>query len=181
MKEANVDHESHRMTPEEKAPLFKRIVDDVRAIIDGPGELESKMQDICQIMANKIGYYDWVGFYLVCPDKERCLYLGPFVGDPTEHVNIQFGEGICGQSAETKQIFVVPNVCEVTNYLSCSPKVQSEIVVPIMDDEKFLGELDIDSHLIDPFSKEDEDMLQAIADMLASHLELDNYICNYNQ
>ena len=58
----------------------------------------------------------------------------------------------------------------MTNYLSCSPSVQSEIVVPIMKGEEFLGELDIDSHLIDPFSKEDEDLLQGIADMMAELL-----------
>ncbi len=170
MKESRVDHEEHRLGPEDKQHLFKRILDDVKGIVEGPGELNDIMQDICQIMANKIGYYDWVGFYLVDPDKERCLMLGPYVGDPTEHVNIQFGEGICGQSAVTKEIYVVPNVCEVTNYLSCSPSVQSEIVVPIMKGEEFLGELDIDSHLIDPFSEEDEDMLQVIADMMADLL-----------
>ena len=170
MKESRVDYEEHRMEPEDKQPLFKRILDDVKGIIEGPGGLEDKMQDICQIMANKIGYYDWVGFYLVDQTKERCLVLGPYVGDPTEHVNIQFGEGICGQSAETKEIYIVPDVCEVTNYLACSPKVQSEIVVPIMLGEEFLGELDIDSHIIDPFTKEDENLLQGIADMLAKYL-----------
>ncbi len=170
MKENRVDMEVHRMEPGDKKELFDRLLADIRTLIASHEKLEDKMQDICQLMANKIGYYDWVGFYLLDPHKERCLVLGPFVGDPTEHVNIQFGEGICGQSAETKQIYVVPNVCEVTNYLSCSPTVQSEIVVPIMLDDDFLGELDIDSHLIDPFSQEDEDFLQAVADMLAEYL-----------
>ncbi len=175
MKENRTDTEVHRMEPEDKRILFKRLLDDIAAIVDSPEDVRDKMQDTCQLIMNKIGYYDWVGFYLVCPDKDRCLYLGPYVGDPTEHVNIQFGEGICGQSAETKKIYVVPNVCEVTNYLSCSPKVQSEIVVPIMKGDKFLGELDIDSHLIDPFTQEDEKFLQDAADLFADVLLLNSH------
>ena len=128
------------------------------------------MAEVCQLLADRVPYYNWVGFYLVNPEKERELVLGPFVGDPTEHVNIQFGEGICGQSAETKRIFVVQNVCEVTNYLSCSPKVQSEIVVPILRGGKILGELDIDSHMLAPFSAEDEEFLSGIACILADLL-----------
>ena len=155
------------MKSDEKKVLFKRLLDDARNIVNSQGKVEDKLQDISQILANKVDYYDWVGFYLLDPHKDRCLVLGPYVGDPTEHTNIQFGEGICGQSAETKEIYIVPNVCEVTNYLACSPNVQSEIVVPIMNGDDFRGELDIDSHLIDPFTKEDEDLLQAIADLLA--------------
>ena len=154
----------------EKRELFERLMGRVREIMQGNEADRDKMARICQLLADEVSYYDWVGFYLVNPDKERELVLGPFVGDPTEHVNIHFGEGICGQSAETKKIFVVQNVCEVTNYLSCSPKVQSEIVVPILRGGEILGELDIDSHEIAPFSVEDEYFLVRIADLFAEIL-----------
>jgi len=158
------------MDREGKSALFGRLMGEIRGIMADPGERGGKMAEVCQLLADRVPYYNWVGFYLVNPEKERELVLGPFVGDPTEHVNIQFGEGICGQSAETKRIFVVQNVCEVTNYLSCSPKVQSEIVVPILRGGKILGELDIDSHMLAPFSAEDEEFLSGIACILADLL-----------
>ena len=151
-----------------KRVLFGTLMGQVKKVIAGRGERKEKMAQVCQLLADNVSYYDWVGFYTVKPDKERVLELGPFVGDPTEHVNIQFGEGICGQSAETKRVFVVQNVCEVTNYLSCSPKVQSEIVVPILKGKEFIGELDIDSHELGPFSAEDEEFLKEICRMLAA-------------
>jgi GAF domain-containing protein len=147
----------------EKKELFGILMDRVREILDGQGDTAEKMAHVCQILKDEVYYYDWVGFYLVNPEKERELVLGPFVGEPTDHVNIHFGEGICGQSAETKKIFVVQNVCEVTNYLSCSPKVQSEVVVPILRNGECIGELDIDSHVLAPFSAEDEEFLTEIA------------------
>ncbi|MFO7618803.1 MAG: GAF domain-containing protein [Thermoplasmata archaeon] len=158
------------MESKDKRELFERLMGRVGEIMRGDGADRDKMARICQLLADEVNYYDWVGFYTVNPNKERELVLGPFVGDPTEHVNIQFGEGICGQSAETKKIFVVQNVCEVTNYLSCSPKVQSEIVVPILKDETILGELDIDSHTLAPFSEEDEIFLTEIAELFAGIL-----------
>ncbi len=89
---------------------------------------------------------DWVGFYLVDPHREERLVLGPFSGEPTEHTSIAFGEGICGQAADTLQVFVVDDVEAESNYLSCSPSVKSEFVAPVMMKGVLVGELDIDSH-----------------------------------
>jgi len=146
--------------------LFKKTV----VIVNGKGTREEKMMDICMLLSERVSYYDWVGFYMVDPDKPRYLKLGPYVGDPTDHVVIQFGVGICGQTAETKQIFVVPDVAQQTNYLSCSPAVKSEIVVPVFKGGDFVGELDIDSHEIDPFTKEDEEFLTKVCDELSTVL-----------
>ncbi len=158
------------MDRQAKKKLFGDLLGRVEGIIGGRGSAAEKMAGICRLLAEGVDYYDWVGFYLVNPERDRELVLGPFVGDPTEHVNIHFGEGICGQSAETKKIFVVQNVCEVTNYLSCSPKVQSEIVVPMLREGNFVGEIDIDSHELEPFSEEDEEFLSSIASLVATIL-----------
>jgi len=158
------------MDPQAKKELFSAIEGRARLIVGGPGSPTEKMGGICRLLEENVPYYNWVGFYLVNPNRERELVLGPFVGDPTEHVNIQFGEGICGQSAETKKIFTVQNVCEMTNYLSCSPKVQSEIVVPILRGGEFIGELDIDSHELAPFSADDEIFLSNVAQMFVKIL-----------
>jgi len=102
------------------------------------------------LLVENVPHYDWVGFYLVDKAKKE-LVLGPFVGEPTEHVRIPFGRGICGQAAERRTTFVVQDVSKEGNYLACSPKVKSEIVIPLFKGGEIIGELDIDSHTLSPW------------------------------
>ena len=122
------------------------------------------------MLKENVSYYDWVGFYLVNPRKQSELLLGPYVGEATEHVRIPFGKGICGQAAETKKTFIVQDISKETNYLSCNPHVKSEIVIPIFKGETIIGELDIDSHELSPFTKEDAAFLKKTGEMVAKIL-----------
>jgi len=68
---------------------------------------DAKLKAICKLLKDNVSYYDWVGFYFVDKKKQKELLLGPFVGEPTEHIRIPFGRGICGQAAELRKAFVV--------------------------------------------------------------------------
>lgn len=118
----------------------------VENIIQSDQSREIILQKIADLLDEQIPEFNWTGFYLASKTEERMLELGPYVGEPTDHVKIPFGTGICGQAADTHDTFVVQDVSQADNYLACSVEVQSEIVVPIMKDGKFVGELDIDSH-----------------------------------
>jgi len=131
---------------------------------DEPDEI---LERICAVLKDEVSHYDWVGFYLVDPDAERELVLGPYVGAPTEHTRIPFGKGICGQAAATESTFIVQDVTQETNYLSCSPDVRSEIVVPILKEDVIVGELDIDSHALAPFTDQDQAFLDAVCAQVA--------------
>jgi GAF domain-containing protein len=144
----------------------ERILEGVKSITTG--EIDDKLKKVCQLLFDQVEHYDWVGFYLVSDIKERELVLGPFAGEPTEHTNIAFGEGICGQAAETGKLFLVQDVTKETNYLSCSPIVRSEIVLPIFKDGILVGELDIDSHQLEPFDEMDTILLNGVCDLVAS-------------
>lgn len=122
------------------------ILEKVDDIIESDAARNEKLQSICELLNREVDVFDWTGFYLASEDEERMLELGPFVGEPTDHSRIPFGTGICGQAAETLDTFVVQDVSKADNYLACSVDVKSEIVVPILKGEKFIGELDIDSH-----------------------------------
>ena len=129
--------------------------------------VNQKLQQICEELDREIEAFDWTGFYLVDPESPNELVLGPFVGEPTEHTRIPFGTGICGQAAESKDTFIVQDVNEATNYLACSIHVQAEIVVPIMDRDRVLGEIDIDSHSRNSITEEHRNLLEQLADDLA--------------
>ena len=124
---------------------------------------------ICELLQKEVAHYDWVGFYFSDFDT-RTLHLKAFAGIPTDHTTIPFGKGICGQVAESNKNFVVPDVHAQDNYLACSLATKSEIVVPVYADEKLVGQIDIDSHQLDPFTAEDHELLEWVAEFVADRL-----------
>lgn len=122
---------------------------------------EEKLFKICELLSKAVAYYDWVGFYFANHDTQT-LHLGPYVGAETDHTVIPFGKGICGQVAVSNANFVVPDVVAQDNYIACSFTVKSEIVVPIFVDGQNIGQIDIDSHVLNPFTAADERFLEFV-------------------
>lgn len=145
------------------------LKDRIDQIIATAATTEEKLQQICDYLEAEISYYDWVGFYFKNGDKEE-LKLAQFTGEPTEHNIIPFGKGICGQVAISNENFVVQDVTEQDNYISCGWKVKSEIVIPIFVNDENIGQIDIDSHTINPFTKEDELLLEYVCNQVANIL-----------
>jgi L-methionine (R)-S-oxide reductase len=136
--------------------LKKRLL----SILESPKHnTEEKLEKVCHLLDQEISYFNWTGFYFKNGDKDE-LKLGPYVGAPTDHTIIPYGKGICGQVAVSNETFVVPDVKEESNYLSCSIDTKAEIVVPIFKDGQNIGQIDIDSHTVDPFTAEDKELLE---------------------
>ncbi|WP_367771909.1 GAF domain-containing protein [Flavobacterium sp. WC2421] len=127
---------------------------------------DEKLLIICQLLNSSIEYYNWVGFYFANHDT-KTLHLGPYVGAETDHTVIPFGKGICGQVAVSNDNFVVPDVAAQDNYIACSFTVKSEIVVPLFANGQNIGQIDIDSHVIDPFTEADERFLEFVNEEVA--------------
>ena len=145
------------------APLIK---DKFFFIINNNKALEDKLQEICDLLKDQVGHYDWVGFYFKNGEKEE-LKLSKFSGEPTEHTIIPFGKGICGQVALSNENFIVQDVSKQNNYISCGWKVKSEIVIPIFVKGENIGQIDVDSHSVSPFSKEDNNLLEFVCNEVA--------------
>lgn len=135
-------------------------------IIEESESSKVSLQSICNFLKQEINYYNWVGFYFKNGDKEE-LKLAQFAGEPTEHTIIPFGKGICGQVAVSNKNFVVQDVTEQDNYISCGWKIKSEIVIPIFKNDKNIGQIDIDSHTKSPFTKSDEELLEFVCEQVA--------------
>ena len=131
--------------------------------------INQRLLNICELLETNIDYYNWVGFYFKNGDKHE-LKLGPYVGEPTDHTIIPFGKGICGQVAVSNQNFVVPDVKAQDNYIACSITVKAEIVIPIFVNGENVGQIDIDSHAVSPFTPEDEQLLEYVCGKVATIL-----------
>ncbi len=132
---------------------------------------ESRLKTLCKFLHEILPDYDWVGFYWNHPEKPRTLKLGAFAGAPTEHVEIPFGKGICGQVAESNEFYITGDVTKEANYIACSVETRSEIVYPIRRNGTFIGQLDIDSHTPDAFDQQDVELLEAVCAYIG-----DNYL-----
>ena len=140
----------------------------IRSAIAAAPDADSAMKQAVELLKDGVPEYSWVGIYLMEGDDE--LVLGPFVGKPSPHTRISLGSGICGAAAAEKATIVVDDVNADPRYLACSIETRSEIVVPIMDGPRVLGEIDIDSDQPAAFGAADRALLEPIASQLAERL-----------
>ena len=144
-------------------PDFNRFLDQIDEIVRSDQDRDSKFESICKLLALSVSHYNWVGIY-IADNENKQLNLGPYVGKSTSYIMIPFGKGVCGQVAEKQVIIVVQDVSKKENYLPCSLEVKSEIAVPIIKDNVFVGEIDIDSFVLTPFTDKDEELLTKVAE-----------------
>lgn len=139
-------------------------------------DLESKMKSMSKDdflnhvvkKLNEVEHFNWVGIYLVEGDD---LVLKTFSGPrETEHKRIPIGKGICGLAAKVGKTIVVQDVSKDTRYISCFPSTKSEIVVPIIKNEKVIGEIDVDSDYLNAFTENDKSFLEEVAKIIERKL-----------
>jgi L-methionine (R)-S-oxide reductase len=108
--------------------------------------------------------FNWVGFYVL---KGKFLELGPYIGAASEHTRIAIGKGVCGTAVAEDADQNVADVRAQENYLSCSLETRSELVVLVRNSRgRILGQIDIDSHVLNAFGAEEERWVKKVADEL---------------
>ncbi|MEW6411837.1 MAG: GAF domain-containing protein [Candidatus Zixiibacteriota bacterium] len=146
----------------------QRLISNVKAAIaDKKNETEVLTVAVVLIDAFSEGF-DWTGFYMM---RGGILEVGPYVGPETPHTKIELNSGICGAAASSKQSVVVDDVNADPRFLACSITTRSEIVVPLMDGDTCLGEIDIDSNRPAFFTDDDRIMLEEIARIIVRKLK----------
>ncbi len=143
----------------------------IQKIFSQKNTIDNKLQAVCDLLKKEKQFYDWVGFYFKNGNKKE-LKLAQFAGKPTEHVIIPFGKGICGQVAVSNQNFIVEDVTQQDNYISCGIDVRSEIVIPIFKNGENIGQIDIDSHTINAFNEDDTKLLEFVCELVSSDIKL---------
>lgn len=139
---------------------YSKLLDAITKEMDA-GPIQKSLLKICESLNQNVKSFDWVGFYIM-NHESNTLHLACYVGEETEHNIIPFGKGICGQVADSGQTFLVEDISKEGNYIACSINVKSEIVIPIYENKKLLAQLDIDSHTIRAFGKEEQEFLESL-------------------
>ena len=150
---------------------FREILSEIERRSTTLDDVLALQEFIVHLIAQRLPYYNWVGFYMLDPQDASVLVLGPYHGAPTDHVRIPVSEGICGAAVAQGETVVVDDVSADPRYLSCSIETKSEIVVPIRVRGQIVGEIDIDSHDLSAFGPEDRTFLEECADLIGGFME----------
>jgi GAF domain-containing protein len=152
-------HFEHAATKSEK---YQSLLPQIAALIASETDQIANMANFSAVLKEVFSFW-WVGFYIV---KQEELILGPFQG-PLACTRIQKGKGVCGKAWATKQSIIVPNVADFEGHIACSAASKSEIVIPILQQEKVIAVLDVDSEHLNHFDEIDELYLSKIVALLA--------------
>lgn len=135
--------------------------------------LQNWLKEIQNISPN---LFDWVGLYFdsrySVQDLPEGLFLGPFIGEETEHIFISKDAGICGMALREKRTLNIKDVHAVPEHIACSLTTKSELVIPLYNNEnEMVAELDIDSNTFDAFSQDIQNKVEAKAKEFSNLLE----------
>lgn len=153
--------EELNITATDKEEKYKQLLPQIKSLLHGESDLTANMANVCAALKYGMNFL-WVGFYLV---KENELVLGPFQG-PVACTRIAKGKGVCGKAWETSQTVIVEDVELFPGHIACSSLSKSEIVLPLIKNNKVAAVLDVDSDKLSAFDKIDEQYLQEIVDLI---------------
>jgi L-methionine (R)-S-oxide reductase len=150
----------------ERMGLREDLRSEVEALLTSDAQDEEVLNEVVRRIHEAHPSWDWSGIYLLTGDV---LVLGPRTA-PADHSRIGIGEGVCGTAVSEDRNQIVEDVREVENYLACSLHTRSEIVVLIKDDDKIVGEFDIDSDTVGAFTHEDEALLEEMGLLISGRV-----------
>ncbi|TWR31270.1 GAF domain-containing protein [Mucilaginibacter pallidiroseus] len=145
------------ITTASKEEQYKSIIPQIEALLQGEPDLVANLANISAALKEQFDWF-WVGFYLV---KNEQLVLGPFQG-PVACTRILKGKGVCGASWEQAKTLIVPDVDAFPGHIACSSLSRSEIVLPLLQDNRVVGVLDVDSADLAAFDEVDAQYLEQI-------------------
>lgn len=105
---------------------------------------------------------NWAGFYVLDTTVPDQLILGPFQGKVACQT-IKVGRGVCGNAAALKITQLVPDVTNYPGHIACDGETKSEIVVPLVKNDRVVGVLDIDCLESCGFDEVDVKFLEKLA------------------
>ena len=143
----------------DQAGDYAQLADELAGLLKGEKDFVANAANTSALIFEALPDLNWVGFYFL---KEGELVVGPFQGKPA-CVRIALGRGVCGTAALERKTIIVPDVDAFPGHIACDGASRSEIVVPLMQGQKLLGVLDLDSPRLARFDEGDARGLEKLA------------------
>ena len=144
-----------------KEDKYLILLPQINGLLTGEEDLIANLANVSAALKETFGFF-WVGFYRVIDNQ---LVLAPFQG-PIACTRIKYGKGVCGTAWKETRTIIVPDVDAFPGHIACSSASRSEIVVPVIWEDKVIAVLDIDSDQPDSFDETDQIFLEKIVELL---------------
>lgn len=148
----------------------KQLLYEIGMKLSGSLRLDEVMTQILESL-KKVVDFDGAGVYLANPktgDIESVVSIG-YEANGDQHLKI--GEGLTGTVAESGEPVIVPDVNADDRYVSARQATRSEIVVPIVLEDRPIGVMNLESDRLDAFSERDRSLMGAFAAQAAISIE----------
>lgn len=152
---------------EDRVKDYELLIKQLSALSEDENDEIALLSNASSLLNQFLDKVNWVGFYLWKNDE---LVLGPFQGLPA-CVRIAYGKGVCGTAIATRETQRVEDVHAFPGHIACDAASQSEIVVPMIINEKIYGVLDIDSPIKSRFDETDQKYLEKFVETLITYLK----------
>ena len=144
------------------AEAYDELASQANAVLEGIDDDVAAMATMSSLIHTAFGHL-WTGFYRVV-EPGALLRVGPYQGT-LGCLEIQFGRGVCGTAAATRETQVVEDVMTFAGHITCDARSRSEIVVPVFGrNDELIAVLDIDSDSVGTFSSEDRVGLEKLVE-----------------
>ncbi len=138
--------------------------------------------DLNEILKNiaktlkKIVYYDAIAIYIF--DKEennlKTLYFQGFPKKNYGKLKVKIGQGLVGLVAKTGNVYISKDITGEEIYVEARKKTRSEIVIPIVAEEKLIGILNLENNIPNFYSDKHIKILEAFASLASIAIERAN-------
>lgn len=145
-----------------KESIYTQVEAEILSVTDGEYNIIANMASVSCLLNLAFEDYFWSGFYIVDPEKERELVVGPYQGT-LGCLRISYDRGVCGAAANTGKTQIVENVHAFPGHIACDSQTNSEIVVPVFNKhDELIAVFDVDSTKLSTFDEVDQLWLEKI-------------------
>ena len=142
---------------------YSRLFRQLQNLLVETSDPTARMATVASLLHHKMPHFFWTGFYVL---REGNLVVGPYQG-PLACQVLEKNKGVCWAGVKGKKTIIVPDVHKFPGHIACDSRSNSEIVVPLSDDNgRIWAVLDVDSRRLDAFSDVDREWLEKIANLI---------------
>lgn len=159
-------------------------VDKLRLLLDITKKISSstEIEDVLNLVMDTLGSllpYDAAGIYLIEKSSDdgnpyifkSKVIRGYEISFELIEPRLKMGEGFLGRVAETGESIISPDVITDPRYFAARKRTRSEMVAPIVSNDRVIGAFDLESDDLNAYSEDDLAILQLLTAQVAIIIE----------
>jgi phosphoserine phosphatase RsbU/P len=159
-------------------------VDKLRMLLDITKTISRSLdlEEVLNLVMDTLGSllpYDAAGIYLIevnAQDEDPYIFKskairGYHISFDLIEPQLKMGEGFIGRVAETGKPIICQDVSKDARYFAARERTKSEMVAPIISNDRVIGVFDLESDVYDAYSDDDLAVLQLLTSQVAIIIE----------